>query len=75
MKRLFTLAVLALVFKLFFGGNLAYSQATFKIPFKFEAEGKSYPPAITGSHSNRREKSLFERKQEAKKSRSHSSRS
>ena len=44
MKRLITLAALVLVFTLFLGGNLAYSQATFKIPFKFEAEGKSFPP-------------------------------
>jgi len=44
MKRLIILAVLALVFKLFLGSCMAYSQATFKIPFKFEAEGKSYPP-------------------------------
>jgi hypothetical protein len=44
MKRLITLAALVLVFTLFLGDNLAYSQATFKIPFKFEAEGKSFPP-------------------------------
>ena len=44
MKRLITLAVLFLVFILFTGGNLAYSQDTFKIPFKFEVEGQSFPP-------------------------------
>jgi hypothetical protein len=44
MKRLITLAALVLVFTLFLGDNLAYSQATFKIPFKFEVEGKSFPP-------------------------------
>jgi hypothetical protein len=44
MKRLITLTALLVVFILFLGGNLAYSQATFKIPFKFEAEGKSFPP-------------------------------
>ena len=44
MKRLITLAALGLVFTLFLGTNLAYSQDTFKIPFKFEADGKSFPP-------------------------------
>jgi hypothetical protein len=44
MKRLIILAVLALAFKLLLGTSVGYSQATFKIPFKFEAEGKSYPP-------------------------------
>ena len=44
MKRLIILAALVLVFKLFLGSGLAHSQATFKIPFKFEAEGKSFPP-------------------------------
>jgi len=44
MKRLIILVVLALAFKLFLGSSVAFSQATFKIPFKFEAEGKSYPP-------------------------------
>jgi len=34
-------ALLALVFLL--GGSSAYGQATFKIPFKFQAAGKSYP--------------------------------
>ncbi|MEE9566339.1 MAG: hypothetical protein V3W17_02465 [Desulfobacteria bacterium] len=44
MKRLFILAALALAFTIFFGNSVAFSQATFKIPFKFEAEGKSFPP-------------------------------
>jgi hypothetical protein len=44
MKRLIILAALALSFNLFLGSSVAYSQATFKIPFKFEAEGKSFPP-------------------------------
>jgi hypothetical protein len=44
MKRLITLAALLAVFTLFLEGNLAYSQTTFKIPFKFEVEGKSFPP-------------------------------
>ena len=44
MKRLIILVVLGLVFKLFLGVTIAYSQATFKIPFKFEVEGKSFPP-------------------------------
>ena len=43
MKRLITGAALASVLLLLLGSNLAYSQATFKIPFKFEAAGKSYP--------------------------------
>jgi hypothetical protein len=41
MKRLILLVALGLVFKLLLGCGVAYSQATFKIPFKFEAEGKS----------------------------------
>jgi hypothetical protein len=44
MKRQITSAALVLVLTLFLGANLAYSQATFKIPFKFEVEGKSFPP-------------------------------
>ena len=44
MKRLIILAVLVSALTLFLGSNLVYSQANFKIPFKFEAEGKSYPP-------------------------------
>ena len=43
MKRLILLAALTVVFTIFLGNNVAYSQATFKIPFKFEAEGKSFP--------------------------------
>lgn len=44
MKRIILLATFVLVFTLFFGSSFTYSQATFKIPFKFEVEGKSYPP-------------------------------
>ena len=44
MKRIILLATFLLVFTFFFGSSFAYSQATFKIPFKFEAEDKSFPP-------------------------------
>ncbi len=44
MKRLILLVALGLAFKLIFGSGVAYSQATFKIPFKFKSEGKSYAP-------------------------------
>jgi hypothetical protein len=44
MKRLISLMALGLVFSLCLGIQSAYSQAAFKIPFKFTAEGKSYPP-------------------------------
>jgi hypothetical protein len=44
MKRLIILAALVLAFSLFLGNGVAYCQATFKIPFKFEAEGKKFPP-------------------------------
>lgn len=44
MKRLITLAAMGLVFVLFLGSGAAFCQATFKIPFKFEVEGKSFPP-------------------------------
>ena len=44
MKRLILLTVFGFSFIVFFGSTLAYSQATFKIPFKFEAEGKKLPP-------------------------------
>jgi hypothetical protein len=44
MKRLILLTVLVLAFKLFLGSGVIYSQTTFKIPFKFEVEDKSYPP-------------------------------
>jgi hypothetical protein len=43
MKRLIVPAVAALVLALVAGGTLAYGQATFKIPFKFKAGGKSFP--------------------------------
>lgn len=44
MKRLVVLAVLALAFVLIAGSSVTYAQGTFKIPFKFEAGGKSFPP-------------------------------
>ncbi len=44
MKRLIVLAVLGFSFTLILGSGMAYSQATFKIPFKFKAGGKSFPP-------------------------------
>lgn len=44
MKRLVFLAVGAMAFVLIAGGTLAYAQGTFKIPFKFEAGGKKFPP-------------------------------
>ena len=44
MKRMAILASLALAFTIFYGNGAASSQATFKIPFKFEVEGKSFPP-------------------------------
>jgi hypothetical protein len=44
MKRLYILAGLLLAAPLFFGSSEAYPQATFKIPFKFKVEGKSFPP-------------------------------
>ncbi len=44
MKRLTISAALAIAMVLFFGSSTAYSQATFKIPFKFKVEGKSFPP-------------------------------
>jgi len=44
MKRLVLLTVIGFSFIAFFGSTLVYSQATFKIPFKFEAEGKKLPP-------------------------------
>jgi hypothetical protein len=43
MKRLIILAVLGLVSMLFLRSSVVYSQATFKIPFKFEVEDKSFP--------------------------------
>lgn len=44
MKRFINLTALVLVFTFFLGSSVAFSQVTFKIPFKFEAEGKSFPP-------------------------------
>jgi len=44
MKRLILLTAFGFSLIVFFGSTLAYSQATFKIPFKFEAEGKKLPP-------------------------------
>jgi len=44
MKRLVFLAVVALAFALIAGGTVAFAQGTFKIPFKFEAGGKKFPP-------------------------------
>ena len=44
MKRLIMGVIFALVFILFSGYGMAYSQTTFKIPFKFEAAGKSFSP-------------------------------
>jgi hypothetical protein len=44
MKRLILLAALAFGIGLILGRGVAYSQATFKIAFKFKAEGKSLPP-------------------------------
>lgn len=43
MKRMAVFSVLALVFVLFAGSTLTYAQATFRIPFKFKAGGKTYP--------------------------------
>jgi hypothetical protein len=42
MKRLGSLAAVAIAFGLVAAGTAAYSQATFKIPFKFEAGGKKF---------------------------------
>jgi hypothetical protein len=44
MKRFSISAALVLALVLLFGSSIAYSQATFKIPFKFKAEGQSFPP-------------------------------
>jgi hypothetical protein len=43
MKRKILLTISGLVFFFFLGSHFIYSQATFKIPFKFEAGGKDYP--------------------------------
>ncbi len=44
MKRKVVLAVVALASTLFAGSTVTYAQGTFKIPFKFEAGGKSFAP-------------------------------
>jgi len=44
MKRLVFLALGTFVFGLIAGASAIYAQGTFKIPFKFEAGGKTYPP-------------------------------
>jgi len=44
MKRHRILAVWGLAFALILVSGTAYAQATFKIPFKFKAEGRSYSP-------------------------------
>jgi len=44
MKRMMISVGIFVVFQIFLMSVFAYSQAEFKIPFKFEAEGKTYPP-------------------------------
>ncbi len=44
MKTLAALAVGALSVALIASGTVAFAQGTFKIPFKFEAGGKKFPP-------------------------------
>jgi hypothetical protein len=44
MKRQIIWAVLVTAFSLFLGSTVAHAQSSFKIPFKFEAGDKSYPP-------------------------------
>ena len=44
MKRMVVLAVGTLAFALVAGSTVTYAQGTFKIPFKFEAGGKKFPP-------------------------------
>lgn len=44
MKRAITLVPLGLAFVLFLGSTVAFSQIVFKIPFKFEAADKKFPP-------------------------------
>jgi len=44
MKRMVILAVITLAFALVAGSTVTYAQGTFKIPFKFEAGGKKFPP-------------------------------
>lgn len=43
MKRLTAIAVLALAFVFVASVSSAYAQATFKVPFKFDAGGKKFP--------------------------------
>lgn len=43
MKRLAVMSVVILAFALIAGVSLTYAQATFKIPFKFDAGGKKLP--------------------------------
>jgi hypothetical protein len=56
MKHLIILVITAFVFQLFLGSSIAFSQVTFKIPFKFEIEDKSFP---SGNY-------LLEQKEEGK---------
>jgi hypothetical protein len=44
MKRLINMIFVVLASILVAGGTAAYAQVTFKIPFKFEAGGKKFPP-------------------------------
>jgi len=44
MKRLAVMSVVILAFALIAGVSLTYAQGTFKIPFKFDAGGKKFPP-------------------------------
>jgi hypothetical protein len=44
MKRLIVLTIVTVASILVAGGTMAYAQGTFKIPFKFEAGGKKFPP-------------------------------
>jgi hypothetical protein len=44
MKHLAVMSVVRLAFALIAGVSLTYAQATFKIPFKFEAGGNKLPP-------------------------------
>ncbi len=44
MKRLVFMIIVALASILVAGGTAVYAQGTFKIPFKFEAGGKKFPP-------------------------------
>lgn len=44
MKRMMISIGIFLAFQIILTSGLAHSQSEFKIPFKFEAEGKTYPP-------------------------------